>query len=116
MSTRIETPTGLPVFVLVAFLVSGVLGVARVVATPAGFGVPPPLIRSPLLFLAVRSFHPMRSLLWSSNACTSSLFVDFETAVCFRTYHLVVSVSVRDALRPQPPTLQGVNTGRGNEG
>ena len=37
MSTRIETPTGLPVSVLVAFSVSGVLGVVRVVATPAGF-------------------------------------------------------------------------------
>ena len=48
VSTRIETPIGLPVFVLVAFLVSGVLGVGRVVATPTGFGVRPPLIRSPL--------------------------------------------------------------------
>ena len=74
MSTRIETTTGLPVFVFVAFWYLafsgwGVWSLFQRDSAP----VPP---SSALLSLSrfVPLPYPLRSLLLSSNACTSSLF------------------------------------------
>ena len=62
----------------------------------------PPPLPSPFSCLAVLLSHQVSFVVFER---LYELLVDFKTAVRFRTYHFVVSVSVRDALRPQSPTL-----------
>ena len=83
------------------FLAFSGRGVWSLLPRDSAFPPPHPL-PSPSFCLAAFLSHQVSFMVFER---LHELLVDFKAAVRFCTYHFVVSVPVRDAFRPQSPTL-----------